>query len=244
MGHIFKTRSGHIYEVADYVYLYEYEYNPDVVVLTDGSLYKLIIEGFDKPLVCKCLNCNETATSSAPAPLQPEEPIIKAVQETLAALGFDPGVIDGTLSPQTKSAIKKFRVENGLAATDLLDATTLRSLAVALIKKYPDKSEDLAVAICLIQASESWLPQQHSQNSSIKEPITPQVVESYITSNFDGLNHGNIYILANGQIWEQTEYWIWIWIWINPQVLIWSDDGIYRMRVEGIDHPVMVRRIK
>jgi hypothetical protein len=138
-GHIFKTRSGHVYEVAEYAYLYEYEHSPDVIVLSDGSLYKLIIEGFDEPLVCKCLNC-----------------------------------------PQVKN-----------------EAST-----------------------------------------------TPKVVESYIISNFDGLEHGNIYKLANGQLWEQTDYWIWVWVWINPKALIWNDGGTYRMKVEGIDHPVMVRRIK
>ncbi|SHI09898.1 hypothetical protein SAMN02745124_03888 [Desulfofustis glycolicus DSM 9705] len=57
-GHVFKTRSGHYYEVIDYILLYEYEYNPDVIVLFDGRFYKLIIEDLDEPLVCKCLNCD------------------------------------------------------------------------------------------------------------------------------------------------------------------------------------------
>jgi len=135
-GHIFKTRSGHIYEVDDYVYLYEYEYSPDVIVLSEGSRYKLIIEGFDEPLVCKCLNCNQTSV------------------------------------------------------------------------------------------------------------FATEVVESYIISNFDGFNYGNIYKLANGQIWEQIDYWIWLWMWVYPKVIIWNDGGIYRMKVECIDHPVAVRRIK
>jgi len=60
--HIFQTVSGKIYKVIDYVYLYEYEYNPEVIVLKNGSLYKLVIEGFDEPLLCKCLN--EETTSS------------------------------------------------------------------------------------------------------------------------------------------------------------------------------------
>lgn len=138
-GHIFKTRSGHVYEVVDYVYLYEYEYTPDVVVLSDGTQYKLIIEGFDEPLMCKCLTCKQES---------------------------------------------------------------------------PDSS------------------------------TPPNVVESYIISDFDGLDHGNVYKLANGQIWEQTEYWIWVWVWVNPKALIWNDGGTYKMKVEGIDRPVVVRRMK
>jgi len=71
----------------------------------------------------------------------------------------------------------------------------------------------------------------------------PLVIQSYIISDFDGLDYGNIYELANGQIWKQTEYYIWYWYWFYPEVLIWYDAGAYRMKVEGIDHPVMVSRI-
>lgn len=244
-GNIFKTRSGHIYEIVDYVFLYEYEYNPDVVVISDGHLYKLIIEGFEEPLLCTCLNCNQAGTDSSVATYQSKvNATIKAVQAALTALGFDPGVADGTLSPQTRSAIKKFRVVTGLTATDNLDAAILRSIAQALSKKYPENAAALTVALYLMQASENWPPPQPDQKSRVPGPVAPNVVESYITSNFDGLDHGNIYKLSNGQIWEQTEYWIWVWVWLNPKVLIWNDDGTYRMKVEGIDHPVMVRRIK
>jgi hypothetical protein len=143
-GHIFKTRSGNIYEVVDYVYLYEYEYSPSILALRDGDSYKLIIKGFDKPLLCKCLNCKRA-------------------------------------------------------------------------REKPQAPETLP---------------------------TPSTIESYIVSEFSGFDHGNIYSLANGQIWEQTEYWIWVWVWVNPSVLIWNEGGVYRMKVEQIDHPVMVKRIK
>ena len=83
-----------------------------------------------------------------------------------------------------------------------------------------------------------------SPPSSSTEPAGSTVIESYITSEFDGLDHGNIYKLANGQVWEQAEAWIWVWVWVQPKVLIWNDGGIYRMKVEGIDHSVAVRRIK
>ena len=69
------------------------------------------------------------------------------------------------------------------------------------------------------------------------------VIESTIISDFNGLEYGNIYELANGQNWQQTEYYIWYWYWFYPGVLIWNDGGIYRMKVEGIDHPVMVKMI-
>jgi hypothetical protein len=70
------------------------------------------------------------------------------------------------------------------------------------------------------------------------------VIESYIESNFTGLNSGNIYRLSNGQIWEQTESWIWTWVWVRPQVMIYKDGGLIKMKVENIDHAVAVRQIK
>ena len=242
-GHIFKTRSGHIYEVADYIYLYEYEYSPNVIVLSDGARFKLIIDGFDEPLVCRCLNCGQSrTTSSSDSPLF-EEQTIKSVQATLTALGFDPGTIDGTFNPQTRSALKSFRMANNLVATDSLDATILLAMADALTKKFPDKSEVLTIAINLLKAAKDWPQSQDSQELPAQGTIRPRVIESNIISEFRGLNYGNIYKLANGQIWEQTEPYIWIWIGIYLPVTIWNEGGIYRMIVSGIDHPVMVRRI-
>lgn len=54
-GYIFKTTSGSMYELIDYVYLYEYEYQPDVTVLKNGQVYRLLIEGIDEQLHCKAL---------------------------------------------------------------------------------------------------------------------------------------------------------------------------------------------
>lgn len=70
-----------------------------------------------------------------------------------------------------------------------------------------------------------------------------QGFESIIVNNFSGLNYGNIYKLQNGQIWEQTEAWVWVWVWAGPRVIIYNDGG-WRMKVENIDHPVAVQRIK
>ena len=51
----FKTLSGHIYVVDDYSIQVVVEVMPDVTVLQKGESYKLIIEGFDDPLICKRL---------------------------------------------------------------------------------------------------------------------------------------------------------------------------------------------
>jgi hypothetical protein len=80
--------------------------------------------------------------------------------------------------------------------------------------------------------------------SSSPTSTQSNVIRSNIVSDFDGLDYGNIYELANGQIWRQTEAWIWIWIWFYPEVLIYPSNGVYKMRVDNIDHEVTVQQIR
>jgi hypothetical protein len=51
-GHIFRTISGNYYQVAEPIVEVVVEVMPDVVVLKSGNLYRLIIDGFDDPIVC------------------------------------------------------------------------------------------------------------------------------------------------------------------------------------------------
>jgi len=54
-GHIFKTTSGSIYEVTGLTLQLVLELQPEVMVLRNGDTYKLVVEGFDEPLICKKL---------------------------------------------------------------------------------------------------------------------------------------------------------------------------------------------
>ncbi len=55
-GDIFKTSSGNIYEVTGLTLQLVLELSPRVIVLKRGNVYKLIVEGFDEPLICRKLN--------------------------------------------------------------------------------------------------------------------------------------------------------------------------------------------
>lgn len=54
-GSIFKTLSGSIYEVTGVTIQVVVEVQPDVIVLRNGNVYKLVVEGFDEPLICQKL---------------------------------------------------------------------------------------------------------------------------------------------------------------------------------------------
>lgn len=55
-GSIFKTVSGNVYEVTGITLQLVLELQPEVMVLRNGETYKLVIKGFDEPLICRKLN--------------------------------------------------------------------------------------------------------------------------------------------------------------------------------------------
>ena len=65
-GRIFKTMSGSIYEVTGLTLQLVLLLQPEVTVLRNDDIYKLIVKGFDEPLLCKCLNCSSAKRNTAP----------------------------------------------------------------------------------------------------------------------------------------------------------------------------------
>jgi hypothetical protein len=55
-GRIFKTTSGNVYEVTGLTLQLVLALQPSVMVLRNGNTYKLVVEGFDEPLICRKLN--------------------------------------------------------------------------------------------------------------------------------------------------------------------------------------------
>jgi hypothetical protein len=55
-GRIFKTTSGNVYEVTGLTLQLVLKLQPEVMVLRNGDTYKLIVEGFNEPLICRKLN--------------------------------------------------------------------------------------------------------------------------------------------------------------------------------------------
>jgi hypothetical protein len=79
--------------------------------------------------------------------------------------------------------------------------------------------------------------------NSRDQHATADVIESYISSDFNGYKYENIYKLDNGQIWKQTDVYIYVYIYIRPKVIIYRSGGSYKMKFDNIDHAVTVQRI-
>lgn len=74
---------------------------------------------------------------------------------------------------------------------------------------------------------------------------TPAVIESYIDGEFEGWDGDTIFVLTNGQIWQQDEYSYYYTYRYRPKVLIYRNStGGYTMRVDGVDRELRVRRLR
>jgi hypothetical protein len=78
----------------------------------------------------------------------------------------------------------------------------------------------------------------------VAAPAPTGAFTATITNDFTGYSMGRIFVLDNGQIWEQTEAWVWTWFWSRPQVLIYPTAAGWKLHFDQIDHDVFVRRIR
>ncbi len=85
--------------------------------------------------------------------------------------------------------------------------------------------------------------QRASAAPAVAVPQRVGIIRSSIVGDFEGFDYGNVYELANGRFWEQTDVWIWMGIAVQPRVTIITDGVVGKMEVEGIDHAVGVRLI-
>ncbi len=80
---------------------------------------------------------------------------------------------------------------------------------------------------------------------SASQPGAPGVpVESYIAGDFEGWSGERIFKLDNGQIWQQASYSYTYHYAYHPRVTIYRAGGGYKMKVEGLNEVVEVKRLK
>ena len=143
--HILEMQSGSIYQVADITLQLVLELSPKALVLQDGSFYKLIIDGFDEPLICRQL-----------------------------------------------------------------------------------------------------VPPRHVSSEDTEQDIKKRndVIKSHISGEFEGWDGDTLFMLDNGQIWQQSSYDYMYHYSYHPEVLIINVNGVWKMKVEDVDEMIEVERLK
>lgn len=69
-------------------------------------------------------------------------------------------------------------------------------------------------------------------------------VESSIDGHFEGWDGDTVFELENGQVWQQTSYDYTYHYAYDPDVLIYDDNGAWKLSVEGVDDVITVERLR
>jgi peptidoglycan hydrolase-like protein with peptidoglycan-binding domain len=72
----------------------------------------------------------QVASAPAPSPGIADAMNIKKVQVVLAGLGYDISTLDGEVNPETRAAILKFEMDNGLDMNGAIDPGLLKALKI------------------------------------------------------------------------------------------------------------------
>jgi hypothetical protein len=90
------------------------------------------------------------------------------------------------------------------------------------------------------------MPEQANPRIEQQRDALPSrsIIESQVDGDFEGWEGETIVKLTNGQIWQQTEYHYEYHYAFMPKVLIFKSGSGYKMKVDGVDKPVGVNRLK
>lgn len=72
-----------------------------------------------------------------------------------------------------------------------------------------------------------------------------EAIQSRISGTFEGFRYERVYLLQNGQIWQQVSFDISIALRLSPRVIIYQGiTGEWRMQVEDIGRTIRVQRLR
>jgi len=138
-------------------------------------------------------------------------------------------------------------------AADLPAQDTGSKLQVLRIKQLMTASEFKACGLEKLSPEEidrldSWIQSYTTHVAEVlteaTSPHTPDVIESRIEGDFEGWEGETVFKLDNGQIWQQSSYAYTYHYAYRPEVLIYKTGGGYKMKMEGVDETIYVRRLK
>jgi peptidoglycan hydrolase-like protein with peptidoglycan-binding domain len=164
-----KTAQNHCQVGRKLQYCGDVDYNYELpLLIADAKIkrdsLKKPYSGFPTP--------DTTLDSSKRSKEKKPSPEIKAAQEKLLKLGYDPGTADGLMGKKTREAIRKFQTDHNLTVTGKLSEETL-----AKMKENDSKDEPLDVASPSSKATEQQEAATQSppieELSLPTEPTTP-----------------------------------------------------------------------
>jgi len=203
-GTIIKTFSGNIYEITS-GYAYEYEYNPNLLVLNNGNRYRLIIEGFDEEFSASCLNCSGGNSLWNVY----EETSVNGTTNTVSSgtiIKTFSGNRDGDYGAATKKAVADFGGKYGIGEN--LSKEHWGYISIILKQQFPNNDDVKNAADRLFKISYfgGSLNKQNNENIVVGE-TSGDCYDTLIKAPnpFQG-NGGETIVLNDGTIWTESSY--------------------------------------
>lgn len=212
--HIIQMQSGSVYQVSEITLQLVLELSPKALVLQNGKQFKLIIDGFDEPLICRQLTAPKSREAGVPAGLP---------TSTAPASEIAPDV------PLERLMTEAQQREMGIHK---------------LTKEERDKLGKYIRVVYLAGVKKGREEAAARPPSPTVKPASPSVIESKIDGDFEGWEGETIVKLVNGQIWQQAEYHYEYHYAFMPEVTIYKSGTRYKMKVEGVRQDVAVTRLK
>lgn len=76
------------------------------------------------------------------------------------------------------------------------------------------------------------------------QPAETAAIESRIAGQFNGWDGHTVFLLENGQVWQQASYSYRYGFAVRPRVLVSPSADRLKMEVEGISEAIYVKRLK
>jgi hypothetical protein len=224
-GEIFKLSDGSFWEVkAEYEYLYEYR--PSVIICP--GLGKLIIG--KKSLSVQLVSSGQKAGLSK--------------GRTGGWDLFEETALQGSISGTVQQG-RIFKTTSG----NIYEVSGLTLQLVLELQPKVTVLKNGDVYKLVVEGFEEplickLLSSVKSTSNLPKTQSTDAVIETQINDTFKGWDGETIFRLSNGQIWQQAAYAYTYHYAYRPNVWIYLSGSVYRMRVEGVDSTIPVRRLK
>lgn len=131
---------------------------------------------------------------------------------------------------------RRTAVDNSLRLESMMSAADFKSCGLNKLS-----SEEISHLNAWLQ---TFVVKVVASSTEARELKTPDDIESEIAGDFNGWDGETIFKLTNGQIWQQAEYDYEYEYAFQPEVTIYKSAGGYKMKVEGMDDTIYVKRIK
>jgi len=131
------------------------------------------------------------------------------------------------------------------------DRQKIKSTSPFMLQQYMTQSEFQASGLSKLSPEEleslntwfsSFAVKLYTQLNTT--PTSGSVIESRIDGDFSGWDGDTIFKLDNGQIWQQESYAYTYHYAYHPKILIYKSEGSYKMKVDGVDSTITVKRLK